>query len=425
MTPDWSTLQAEVALPGSPGFDQLNHTFNTRFAVTPAAIVRCASAADVAATIGFVRNSGLDVVPRSGGHCFAGHSSTTGVVIDVTPMNGIEVDGDLAVIGAGARLGDVYDALGSRAIPAGTCPTVGIAGLTLGGGLGVLGRRHGLTSDSLVAAEIVLADGRVVACDGEQHADLFWALRGGGAGTLGVVTSFTFRTVPAPHGTNFHLSWPFESAATVIEAWQSWAPTAPDEVYASLKITAGDGPPSVDLYAFLQGDGELTLDAPPPRRTWAETMPFPETRAFWAALPTVDEPEGEPADQVHFISRSEYFRQPLPPEAISALLACFTQVRVPRELDFMPWGGAFNRLPIDATAFPHRSELFQLKHSATAPTDWVTESWTTVHPWASGGVFPNFPDPDLDDPLTAYYGPNLPRLQEVKARYDPTDIFSL
>src|SRR4051812_14072459 len=172
-----------------------------RFAhITPAVTRRCASAAEVADAIAEARDRGLEIAVRSGGHCFAGRSSTTGLLIVVEPMHHVELDGHLATIGAGARLGPIYDALATRGrtIAGGCGPTVGIAGLALGGGLGILGRRYGLTCDQLTAAEVVLASGETVHCDDTEHSDLFWALRGAGGGQFGVLTSLTLRTVPAP-----------------------------------------------------------------------------------------------------------------------------------------------------------------------------------------------------------------------------------
>ena len=158
----------------------------------------------------FAATAGLPVAPRSGGHCFAGRSTTDGMVLDVAPLDSVEYAEGAAVIGAGARLGDVYDALAPHGvtIPAGCGPDVGIAGLTLGGGLGILGRRHGLTCDALRAAQVTLPDGRAVTCDEEREPDLFWALRGAGGARFGVVTALAFATVPAPELTAFHLVWP-------------------------------------------------------------------------------------------------------------------------------------------------------------------------------------------------------------------------
>ena len=230
--PSWQTLQGgiagEVVLPGSPAYQELPKPFNARFQdVRPQAVVRCATPQDVAETISFARRHGLACATRSGGHCFAGCSVTRGLVIDVTPMRLISVAGGVAAVGAGARLGAVYESLEQEglAIPAGTCPSVGVAGLTLGGGLGILGRNYGVTSDRLLAAQIVLADGRVLDCDEHHEQDLFWALRGAGAGNFGVVTSLVLGTVPAPQTINFHLVWPPARTAALIEAWQRWAPS--------------------------------------------------------------------------------------------------------------------------------------------------------------------------------------------------------
>src|SRR5918995_4166603 len=233
-------IDGNVVVPDSPEFEAEIRVFNARFHdARPHAIVRCANPHDVAEAISFARRHGLEHVARSGGHSFAGHSSTRGVVIDVSPMRSVSVEGEVATVGAGARLGDVYDALAERdlAVPAGTCPPVGIAGLTLGGGLGILGRKHGVLSDRLLRAEIVLADGRVVEADEHHHEDLFWALRGAGGGNFGVVTSLDLRTVHAPTVTNFHLTWAYANTGAVIDAWQRWAPNAPNELAASLKIT--------------------------------------------------------------------------------------------------------------------------------------------------------------------------------------------
>jgi FAD/FMN-containing dehydrogenase len=450
-------LAGRVLLPGSDPYEAQYKAFNARFhELRPQAIVSCVTPQDVAEAISFARRHGVELVPRSGGHCFAGRSSTRGVVIDLTPMSAVSVSDGEATVGAGARLGDVYEALQPHGVtvPGGTCPAVGIAGLALGGGLGILGRAYGTTSDRLVRAEIVLADGGLIECDENRHEELFWAVRGAGAGNFGVVTSFAFRTVPAPEVTNFHAAWPFSAAAAVIDAWQRWAPTGPDELAASLKVTlAGDvgRPPSVDVYgAFLGAESDarelldtlVVLARADPHSTSCRLMSYPDTRRFWAEL-GVDEPGSAVTPQLqppvtpYQFSKSEFFRRALPADAVAALLDAFSQTRAPgesRELDFMPWGGAYNRVAPDATAFVHREELFQLKHAAVVDPEaplpekdaahrWVARSWGAVHPWASGRVFQNFADPELADWPTAYYGTNYPRLLDVKARYDPTDVF--
>lgn len=204
---DWGALadaiDGEVLVAGAAGYESVRRTPVARFdGGRPVAVVRCHTPRDVAETVSSARASGLPFAPRGGGHCFAGRSSTQGIVIDVGPMDSVTVSGDLATIGAGARLADIYDALAEHGvtIPAGCGPTVGIAGLTLGGGLGILGRTYGLTADRLRAAQVVLADGRIIECDEDRDAELFWGLRGAGGGQFGVVTSLVFATVPGARG---------------------------------------------------------------------------------------------------------------------------------------------------------------------------------------------------------------------------------
>jgi FAD/FMN-containing dehydrogenase len=456
----WSPLQAaiagEVILPDSRDYESARKPAIARFHhVHPEAIVRCRTPGDVAEANSFAQMTGLPSSIRSGGHCFAGRSSGPGVVIDVTSMNAVSVSGGLATIGAGARLGQVYETLNEHdlTIPAGSCPSVGIAGLTLGGGLGILGRKYGLTSDQLLAAQAVLADGRVVECDDDHDQKLFWALRGAGSGNFGVVTSLVFRTRAASSATNFHLAWPYSRAAAVIDAWQAWAPHARDELYASLLLTAGgeiERPPAVDLFGSLLGSeqdaedllGELAARAGAgPTMDFRKHMSRQETTHYWATLgagerANQEEPQKLAEHEYPFL-KSEFFRHPLPREAITALLANFAEERTQgqsRELDFTPWGGAYNRIREDATAFAHRHELFSLKHTATVASDssqlardaarrWLTKSWRTVQPWGSGRVFPNFPDPDLENWRHAYYGTNYQQLLRVKATYDPDNIF--
>jgi FAD/FMN-containing dehydrogenase len=423
--PDWEALQetiaGEVLTPQSPGYEAFRKPAIARFhGVRPQAVVRCAAPEDVIEATAL----GLPLAPRSGGHCFAGGSTTTGVVIDVGPLDAVSASDGLATIGAGARLGRVYDALAEHrvTISAGCGPEVGIAGLTLGGGLGIMGRRHGLTSDSLVGADVVLG-GRLLECDEQREPELFWALRGAGGGRFGIVTSFTFRTLPAPEATAFDLRWPFTEAAALVEAWQEWSPDAPDELAASLLITAGpepDEPPVVKVFGAMLGskaETETVLGHLDPATAELFHGSHREVKRHLAGA-------GGPEEGFPY-NRSEYFRELLPTEAIAALLAHFGADRRPgeaRELDFSPWGGAYSRVPVDATAFAHRDARFLLKHAAVlepgaAPSAWLDRSWEIVHPWGTGGVYPNFPEPGLPD--RAYWGANTERLSADARRWQP------
>lgn len=431
-------LAGEVIEPGAAGYETARKPAMARFwSIRPRAVVRCASAGDVARTLEFGRRLGLHVVPRGGGHCFAGRSSTDGIVLDLTPLRAIRVSPDgVVTIGAGARLGEVYDALHEHGLtlPAGCGPDVGIAGLTLGGGLGLLGRKYGLTCDRLRAAQVVLADGRTVDCDESREPELFWALRGAGGGQFGVVTSFVFDAVPAPEATRFELTWPYAQAAAVIGGWQRWAPGAPDELSADLKLVAADdGLAQVILFGAMLGNQEETaaltgelagLAGARPSAQSLARLPYRDLKRSLAGLGSAG--SGQPETPQPVISKSEFFRRPLPAGTIAELLKTFTEGRRPgqhRELNFTAMGGAYNRVPADATAFVHRGERFMLEHVVSAANEpdagWARRSWALVHPWGSGRVYPNFPDPDLTDPAEAYHGGNYARLARVKQRYDP------
>src|SRR3954471_19983247 len=269
--------------------------------ITPEAVVGCRATADVVAAVNDVRQRGVEFAVRSGGHCFAGRSSTTGVVIDVGPMHDISLDDGVVTVGAGARLGPIYDALAAhgRTIAGGCGPTVGIAGLTLGGGLGILDRRYGVTCDQLVGAQVVLADGRVVETDEHSEPDLFWALRGSGGGQFGVVTRLDLKTVAAPPSIEcFRLSWPRDEAAALISDWQEWAPDAPEDLAASLIVH----PDRVHLF----GAGPLPhREAPEVTRV---ELPYREAKQWLAD----NGPAGAPDEND---SKSEFFRQSLPTSA--------------------------------------------------------------------------------------------------------------
>ncbi len=456
---DWDMLQrdisGQVALPGSAAYERARPPFIAGFDdLQPQAVVSCATPEDVAQALAFAHRRGLEFAVRSGGHCFAGFSSTRGLVIDVTLLRSVAAAGGVVSVGVGARLGQLYERLLEHGltIPAGTCPSVGIGGLTLGGGHGIVGRVYGLTLDHLLQAQVVLADGRVVACDEHHDGDLFWALRGAGAGNFGVVTSLTFHPRPAPASmANFHLAWPYRRTAAVIAAWQRWAPGGPGELAADLELAAtGDlaTSPTAAVYGAVLGtqrdaDGlldELTalVGADPLSRVCTE-LSYRDTVRFQAAPGAANGQamQAPPSGRRHRFTKSEFFDQPLPSQAIVALAEHLTHQRTPgqdRSVMFAPWGGAYNQRSPQATAFAHRSQLFLLEQEVMsgarasaaakhAAHQWVTQSWASVHPWGSGRIYPNFPDPDLANAGRAYYRGNHPRLREIKARYDPAAIF--
>jgi FAD/FMN-containing dehydrogenase len=426
--------------------------------VRPRAIVRVASTRDVARTIAFARDHGLRFAARSGGHSYAGYSLSNGIVIDVSVLDRVTADpaAKRATIGSGASLMQVTNGLAPDGlmVPGGTCATVGIAGLTLGGGQGVTGRRFGLTCDSLEAATVVLADGTVVRCDANRHDDLFWGLRGGGGGNLGVVTSFTFAAHPLTHLTICSLSWLWSQAAQVIRAWSDWAPSAPNDLWSSLRLRwiPGSGP-QVSMIGAWSGSpsglakvlDELTASVPPVTRS-TSTLPYLDVAKLYAGC------AGRSADecslQIHggtlprqaSLAKSDFFDHRIAPGDVDEMLgriearstAALRSSAGGAILD--SWGGRIAQPGSHATAFPHRQARFLAQEFVTfssVPNDtmlsanrrWLTSLWQTLRGSASGAAYVNYIDPELDGWARAYYGDNLDRLVDVKRRYDPDDAF--
>jgi hypothetical protein len=424
------SLDGEVFSPDSPGYGAIRSPANIAYReVRPRLVVQCRSVSDVTRAMAYARATGDHIAPRGGGHCFAGRSSTDGIVLDMSGLDGISVADDrVATIGAGARLGQVYAALhaSGRTLPAGCGPTVGITGLTLGGGIGLLGREHGLTCDRLVGAQVVLADGSVVDCDHDHEPELFWGLRGAGGCQFGVVTSLRFGTVPEPMTTRIEAHWPETALEVLVSAWQAWAPDAPDELTVSLTLVSEPGAP---VHATLFG--AATLEEGSTRALLREFV----DRA--GVTPTIEVRTGLPycrlkstfAGSRDFSERalrirSEFFSHPMARGTLASLL---TQLGEPgtgrREITFTAMGGAYNRVAGNATAFAHRGERFLLEFIAGAADPWVGRSWATAHADGSGHVYPNFPDPALDDWAVAYHAGNHPRLAAVKKAYDPHRFF--
>lgn len=439
-----ATLDGELLTPGVAGYDDVRRPRNVAFAdVRPRAIVLCRSERDAVAAVRYAARSGLRLAPRGGGHCFAGRSSTDGMVLDLSALSGIDVRSDgTASIGAGARLGQVYRALCAhgRTLPGGCGAGVGIAGLTLGGGIGLLGRSAGLTSDRLVGARVVLADGAVVDCDAEREPDLFWALRGAGGGQFGVVTSFRFATIAEPDTVRVDARphvLDLDAAAGLIGAWQRWAPGAPDALTVCLTVEGASGGPGV----LVRVSGASTLPVAHTRELldgFAATVSVPiELRLSgpmpFSALKDTLADDARSADGQPLRIRSEFFDGELGEGTLVRLVTALTAIATAtstaergsgtRRLTFTPMGPGYDRVAEHETAFAHRGQRFLLEHAAAPGDDWVDVSWTTAHPDASGRVYPNFPDTALTDPVAAYHAGNAARLAEVKRHYDPHGFF--
>ena len=234
-------IQGQLIKRGAAGFAQAAHVYNSRFdGVLPSLVARPINAADVRKAVQWGVANGVPLRARSGGHSYAGYSTLSGgMALDLRNLRGISVNltARTATIGAGAQLIDVYSALAARGvtIPAGSCPSVGIAGHAMGGGMGLAGRNFGLTADNLLSAQIVTADGSLITASAHEHPNLYWALRGGGGGNFGVVTSFTFRVHQVPRTVAwFFVRWPASHAADALAAWQALGPARPPSAHIDL-----------------------------------------------------------------------------------------------------------------------------------------------------------------------------------------------
>jgi FAD/FMN-containing dehydrogenase len=451
-----AALDGDLLLPDDPGFPATRRpTIYGLRETLPAAVAQCVSAGDVIRAVTFVRDHELPFAIRGGGHSFADFSCTPGLLIDLRRMDGIAVSGETVTIGPGVRVQPLAERLAEvdRLVPSGWCPTVGVIGALLGGGFGRFSRHFGLGCDHLLAADVVLADGRRVRVDAERHPDLFWALRGAGGGNFGVVTSAVLRTRPVPPTTAFAHLWTFEHAARVVDCWQRRAPFADSTINAELVLMMGPMPDSLAalfLFGVVVGPAaraeEFIADlarevGDPGRSRGVRELSAPEAarESSYAGMPTPAEPHVLAPGQrpERRVTRSGFFDRPLPTEAIEELVRSFVADRVPgqyREVEFVPWGGAYRQTPPGGTAFAHRDPLFLMETTVmvgsdaaddarVAAAEWATRNFHTVRPWTTGAVYPNYPERELTDWGTAYYGANFTRLQEIKARYDPTNLF--
>ncbi|QXJ24636.1 FAD-binding oxidoreductase [Actinomadura graeca] len=441
-------LKGRLVRPDDDSYDEARRLYIPRYdGIRPQGIAYCASPADVSTCLAFAVRSKVPVAVRCGGHSYAGWSTGTGLVIDVSAMSAVTVDGGRATVGAGTRLIDLYDRLAREGVgvPAGSCPTVGVAGLTLGGGLGVTSRAYGLTCDVLESVEVVTADGRIRVCDARRDAELFWACRGGGGGNFGVAVSFTFRTHRVGDVTPFTLRWPWSRAAEAIRGWQRWAPSAPDSVWTSLQLNSrpSDGVPSVEVSGVALDDAGPHMDrltaaaGVDPGTSSARARPYMDAMKFMAGCAgnTVEQCHGQGTlpgqrpggafPRTDYAGRSHVAYRPLPDAAIGALLRRFEQGNgvADRSVLMDAMGGAIGRVRPGDTAFPHRAALFCVQYLAPDAA-WLDGTHQAMEPYLGGTAYVNYVDGSLKGWARAYYGANLERLAKAKAAYDPGRLFS-
>ncbi len=461
--PDWDSLAGQLRgrllRKTTSGYATAARLYNPRFDATarPTAIVAAATASDVAVAVRFAADARVPFAVRSGGHSYPGWSTSPGLVIDVSSLAGVTVDSAhrTARIGAGARLVNVYAALAAKGvgIAGGSCPSVGIAGLALGGGVGVLGRAWGLTCDAVRSVDIVTADGAARTVDATHDADLFWALRGGGGGSFGAVTAFTVNVRPVPTVSTFYLQWPFTVAADVVEAWQGWAHTADSRLFSTCKLLADPRTdtrralvagtwigPSSDLSARL---APLRAKLPKPSSTSIHAHTYADAMLLEAGCSGQSATSClagalAPAKRQPFAATSSIVAGTLPSSAIAVAVIHATEAMnvagiYEGGVSFDSLGGAIGSVGVGATAFGHRAAIATAQYTATwtdtgaspARFDaYVRGFRSALAPWLGSAAYVNYADASIVDFGPAYWGSNYPRLQSVKRAYDPHNLFT-
>jgi len=437
-------LRGPLLRPGQAGYGATRRPWNARFDdVLPRAVAQPLDTADVRAIVRWAVAHDERLAVRSGGHSYAGLSSTTGVLVDLSRLSSVgALPGGRAAVGAGATLGDVYDVLwtaGGRTIPAGSCPTVGVAGLALGGGHGFAARAFGLACDSLRAVRIVTADGQAHDVSAASRPNLFWALRGGGAGSFGIVTRLTFATRKVGTVTTFALRWPWEAAADAIATWQSFMATAPDALSSvlALRVPATGGAPTVSVNGLFLGpkpaatsalQGLVAVD-PAPAAVSVVQRTFAGATTYFA---------GGQAERRRIAGSSRVARAPLGPKGRDAVVEAVDERNADPRLRgggivLFAFGGAVGRVGRIATAYVHRDARFSLELLGlwtspspaveTANLAWIRRARLALAPYTSGEALQNYADRGLAGWKRAYYAENLERLVATKRAVDPANLF--
>jgi hypothetical protein len=424
--------------------------FNAMHRSRPDVIASCSTTQDVVAAVNRAREENLRVAVRGGGHSIAGLSAIEGgMLIDLAPMNGVEVDAERkrAKVGGGALWSDLDNAAQAHglAVPGGVVSDTGVAGLTLGGGYGWLRRKYGLSSDNLVEAELVTADGNVVKASADENPDLFWAIRGGG-GNFGVVTSFTFQLHEVGPEVAFAATfYPLEEAAEVMRRWRSYVESAPDEVTSTcVTITFPANPelpeaihdrPVIIVGGVHTGDVEAGLAEMQPLRELGTVLfdmsgptPFVGVQSGFDPL--------FPRDTLRAYWKSQYLDE-LSDGAIDTIAAKAQDRPAPLTLvNTFHMGGAIARVGEEDTAFATRTSPYMISIDGMwneagddeANVAWVRSTWSDIGEYGTGEVYLNFTglaDEDATAGVDSALGRNLGRLAEIKAKYDPDNFFRI
>ena len=449
MTQTLEALRAEVSGPvvteQDPGYDEARKVYNFMIERRPAAVVRCSSAADVAAVVRHAAETGTELAVRGGAHSVPGFGTADGAVVaDLSGLTTVTVDPSrrTATAGGGTTWGGFNDATAEHglATTGGIISTTGVGGLTLGGGIGYLARGYGLSCDNLVSAQVVTANGELVTASETEAPDLFWALRGGG-GNFGVVTDFTFRVHPVTEIYGGPMFFELSDGPAIFEYFNEFIKTAPREyggfpafqIAPPLPFVPEDrvGEPFVALVSCWTGstqEGEKILqgfrEVANPVAEHVGPMPYPALNSAFDAL--------VPRGLQHYWKAE--FVGDLTPEAIRSHMEHGARIPVVNStVHFYPINGAAHDVAPDATAFGHRDATYAIVIAGMWPdpadneanTKWVQEYDAAIAPHSQGGGYINFASGDDQSKVAANYGANYARLQEVKRRYDPGNLFHL
>ena len=438
-----SRLRGDLIRPGDAAYDATRKVYNGMIDRRPGLIAHCANVADVIAAVNFAREHKLTLAVRGGGHHGAGLGTCDdGLVIDLSGMRGVRVDPAARTVRAegGCLLGDVDHATHAfgLAAPFGIMSTTGVGGLTLGGGLGNLTRTCGLSIDNLLEADVVLADGRLVTASEREHADLFWALRGGG-GNFGVVTSFLFKLHPVGTVIGGPMLWPIEQAAEIMRWYRDFIVRAPEELngfFAFLNVPPGPPFPEAwhakNVCAIVWCCTAPTEQAEelfrpirqrfPPAIDFVGSLPYPALQSMFDPLLPPGLQWYWRADFVNELSDAAIARHVEHGAQLPTLLS---------QMHLYPIDGAAHRVGKNDTAFSYRDARWAEvivgidpdPANATKIKDWTVAYWEALHPYSAGGAYVNMMMDEGHERVQASYRDNYARLVEVKQRYDPTNLF--
>jgi len=438
-----SQIRGEIILPGNSKYEETRKVYNAMINKHPGMFVKCVDVADVIHAVNFGRDNNLVVAVRGGGHNGGGLGiCDDGLVIDLSGIKFVRVDTtDSTVrVGGGNVWGEVDHATYAfgLAVPAGIISTTGVGGLTLGGGVGYLSRKYGLTIDNLLEADMVLADGSFVTVNAKQNADLFWAIRGGG-GNFGIVTSFKFQAHPVKTVYGGPTLWPIEKTNEIMEWYHDFINTAPDELNGFIATLVIPGPPFPESLHNKQfcgivwcyaGDLDKAEElfkpilAKNPIFAHVGAMPYPAVQSLF---------DGMLPPGLQWYWRADFFNE-LGPEVRAKHLEFGSKIPTPlSQMHLYPISGAAGRVAKDATPWAYRDAKYAGVIVGVDPdsanagkiTKWCKDYWEALHTHSSGGAYLNFIMNEGQDRIKASYKHNYDRLTRIKKKYDPNNYFSV